>query len=79
MFELLTNDREFAEHNKSIMNGWVADWVPRCISASRVLQPLWSQSDAKPHRFEDGLDRVKSRFAGILSDLDLPTPKELLQ
>jgi propane monooxygenase small subunit len=44
-----------------------------------VLQPLWSQSDAKPHRFEDGLDRVKSRFAGILSDLDLPTPKELLQ
>jgi len=79
MFELLTNDREFAEHNKSIMNGWVADWVPRCISAARVLQPLWSQSDAKPHRFEDGLDRVKNRFAGILSDLDLPTPKELLQ
>jgi len=79
MFELLTNDREFAEHNKSIMNGWVADWVPRCINAARVLQPLWSQSDAKPHRFEDGLDRVKNRFAGILSDLDLPTPKELLQ
>jgi len=79
MFELLTNDREFAEHNKSIMNGWVADWVPRCISAARVLQPLWSQSDAKPHRFEDGLDRVKNRFAGVLSDLDLPTPKELLQ
>ena len=32
MFELLTNDREFAEHNKAIMNGWLADWVPRCIA-----------------------------------------------
>jgi len=29
----------------------------------------------KPWRFEDGLDRAKSRFAGILSDLNLDTPK----
>jgi propane monooxygenase small subunit len=79
MFELLTNDREFADHNKQIINGWVAEWVPKSLAAARTLQPLWSQPDAKPPRFEDGLDRVKSRFSGILSDLDLPTPKELLQ
>jgi len=77
MFQLLTRDREFAEHNKSTLNGWLADWVPRAITAARTMQPLWSQPDAKPPRFEDGLDRAKSRFAGILSDLDLPTPKEL--
>jgi propane monooxygenase small subunit len=77
MFVLLTNDREFADHNKATMQGWLADWVPRSIEAARRLQPLWSQSDAKPHRFEDGLDRSKSRFAGILSDLNLETPKEL--
>jgi len=79
MFELLTNDREFAEHNKTVINGWLATWVPRCIAAARALQPLWSQPDAKPPRFEDGLDRVKSRFAGLLADLALPTPKELAQ
>jgi len=45
----------------------------------RTLQPLWSQPDAKPPRFEDGLDRAKSRFAGILSDLGLQAPKELSQ
>ena len=79
MFELLTNDREFADHNKAIMDGWLTVWVPRAISASRTLQPLWSQPDFKPPRFEDGLDRAKSRFGGILTQLNLAEPKELTQ
>ena len=53
--------------------------MPQAIAAARTLQPLWSQPDAKPPRFEDGLDRAKSRFSGILADLDLDTPKELAQ
>ena len=77
MFELLTADREFADHNKRILHGWLADWVPASIAAARALQPLWSQPDAKPPRFEDALDRAKSRFAGIVTDLGLDTPKEL--
>jgi propane monooxygenase small subunit len=79
MFELLTADREFADHNKAILQQWLSTWVPRAIAASRALQPLWSQPDAKPPRFEDGLDAAKSRFAGILSALSLETPKELAQ
>jgi propane monooxygenase small subunit len=79
MFELLVNDREFADHNKALLQQWLSVWVPRCIGAARELQPLWSQPDAKPPRFEDGLDHVKSRFSGILSDLGLPEPKELTQ
>lgn len=79
MFRLLVDDKEFAGHNKKILQQWLADWVPRCLSAVRTLQPLWSLPDAKPPRFEDGLDRAKSRFAGILSDLGLQVPKELSQ
>ncbi len=79
MFELLTNDREFADHNVAILQQWLATWTPRCIAAARRLQPLWSQPDSKPPRFEDGLDRAKSRFAEILEDLSLDTPKELNQ
>ncbi len=79
MFRLLVDDKEFADHNKKILQQWLADWVPRCLSAVRTLQPLWSLPDAKPPRFEDGLDRAKSRFAGILSDLGLQVPKELSQ
>jgi propane monooxygenase small subunit len=78
-FDLLVRDREFAEHNKAILNGWVQNWVPQALKAARTLQPIWSQPDAKPPRFEDGLDRAKSRFEQLLTDLDLESPKELSQ
>jgi propane monooxygenase small subunit len=77
MFTLLTNDREFAEDNKRQLNEWLANWVTLSIGAARALQPLWSQPDEKPLRFEDALDATKSRFAGIVTDLGLETPKEL--
>src|SRR5215207_11585600 len=79
MFDLLTRDKEFADHNKAIMRDWLSTWVPRSIAAARVLQPLWSQPEAKPPRFEDGLDRSKSRFSGIVTGLGLEEPKELTQ
>jgi propane 2-monooxygenase small subunit len=77
IFELLSNDREFAEHNNRILTAWLANWVGLAIPAARLLQPLWSQPDSKPGRFEDALDRVKSRFAVIVEDLGLELPKEL--
>ncbi|HJY68773.1 MAG TPA: hypothetical protein VJ254_18780, partial [Streptosporangiaceae bacterium] len=49
------------------------------MHAARTLQPLWSQPEAKPPRFEDGLDAAKNRFAGIVTDLNLDVPKELSQ
>jgi propane monooxygenase small subunit len=79
MFHLLVTDKQFGAENKKLMQQWLSDWVPRCIHAARTLQPLWSQPDAKPPRFEDGLDRAKSRFSAILSELELTAPKELGQ
>jgi propane 2-monooxygenase small subunit len=78
-FGPLVTDREFADHNKQLMQGWLAKWVPQCIEAARTLQPVWSSIDHKPPRFEDSLDQAKSRFSGILSDLGLSTPEELKQ
>ncbi|MEO5743568.1 MAG: hypothetical protein ABIQ53_03120 [Terracoccus sp.] len=77
MFDLLVNDKEFEHHNKDLMSQWLSTWTERCIKAARELQPLWSQPDAKPPRFEDSLDRVKSRFSEILRQLGLDDPKEL--
>ena len=54
--------------------------VPRASPPPATLQPLWSQPDAKPPRFEDGLDRAKSRFSGILvRPRACDDPKELAQ
>src|SRR3984957_12690957 len=79
MFELLTSDREFGDQNKAKLQEWLSVWVPKAIAASRTLQPLWSQPESKPPRFEDGLDAQKARFSGILADLHLENPKELAQ
>jgi propane monooxygenase small subunit len=76
---LLTQDREFADHNKALMQEWLAHWVPQCLRAARTLQPIWSQADARPPRFEDSLDVAKKRFAGIVAGLGLEIPKELNQ
>jgi propane monooxygenase small subunit len=77
MFELLSNDREFGAENRAVMSEWVSTWVPRCLYAARTLQPLWSQPDGKPVRFEDSLDASKARFVEILGGLGLQPPKEL--
>ena len=60
---------------RSIMRRWLSTWVPSALVAARKLQPLWSQPDAKPPRFEDGAGPAKNRFAGILTDLDLHDPE----
>jgi propane monooxygenase small subunit len=78
-FAPLTEDREFADHNRELMQGWLSKWVPMALDAARKMQPLWSQPDAKPPRFEDSLDKAKNRFAGICSDLGLDVPEELKQ
>ena len=80
MFELLTSDREFADHNKQIIEQWLSTWVPRAITAARTLQPIWSQPDSKPPRFEDGLDARQEPFRRrMLTELHLDVPKELGQ
>ena len=78
-FGPLVHDREFADHNRQLMDGWLSAWVPRVLAAARTMQPLWSPPDHRPPRFEDSLERVKNRFAGIVTDLGLEAPKELAQ
>ena len=78
MFHLLTTDREFADHNRALMMQWMSTWVPRAISAARTCSRC-GRSPRQAGRFEDGLDAAKNRFSGILTDLDLDTPKELAQ
>jgi propane monooxygenase small subunit len=61
------------------MQAWLGTYVQLALEAARKLQPLWSQTDVKPPRFEDSLDAAKSRFSGIVTDLHLEVPKELAQ
>ncbi len=79
MFELLTNDREFADHNVRIMQQWLSVWIPqrhhRHAEAAAAVVAARGQAAAVR-----GLARpAKDRFSGILYDLSLDAPKELAQ
>jgi propane 2-monooxygenase small subunit len=78
-FGPLTQDREFADHNKAIMQGWLEEWAPRCVAAAHTMAPLWSQPDVKPRDFAGALGRAQRRFAGLVIDLGLEIPKEMEQ
>jgi propane monooxygenase small subunit len=77
LYELLASDPKHAAANRKIMEGWLSKYVPMSLKAARALQPIWSQPQSKPVRFEDSLENSKQRFISILSDLHLATPKEI--
>ena len=59
------------------MQEWLARWTPYSVAAAKGLAPIWSEPEAKPVSFEDSYEGVKSRFQGILSDLQLQLPEEV--
>jgi propane monooxygenase small subunit len=58
------------------MQAWLEAWTPVSIEAARTMQPIWSQPAEKAIRFEESMERSSRRFADLLSDIGLETPKE---
>ena len=77
LYELLATDVKHGDENRGVMAGWLRKYVPLSLKAGRALQPIWSQPDSKPVRFEESLEKSKARLAGILTDIKLDVPKEL--
>ena len=42
MFQLLTSDREFGDHNRALMMQWLSAWVPRALHAALRRHPSCS-------------------------------------
>lgn len=77
LFTLMAEDETHGEENKELMQEWLAKWVPLSIAAAKGLEPIWSEPDVKVADFEESFERVKSRFEGILSELQLKVPEEV--
>ena len=80
MFELLTNDNEFADHNKAIMQQLAVR--PGCrarIAAARTLQPLWSQPTPSRRASRTGSTGARAASAASCPTWAWTTPKELAQ
>jgi propane monooxygenase small subunit len=77
LFRMLADDPEHGAENKALMQQWLDEWVPVSLDAGNKLQPIWSQVSEKLVRFEDSLERSKSRMTDLLEDLTLDVPKEI--
>jgi propane monooxygenase small subunit len=77
LFELLLGDEHHADENRTVLQQWLAKWVPPSVAAARQLRPMWSQVPEKVVSFEDSFDRATLRFGELLDDLGLDSPKEL--
>lgn len=72
----LTHDEKYAEENRRLLEQWLAEPIAQSLQAARSLAPIWSEAGS-PVSFEDTLSRARERVRGILTELDIPTPKEL--
>jgi propane monooxygenase small subunit len=77
LFRMLADDPAHGAENRQIMQGWLADYVPRAVAAGRNLQPIWSQLSEKIIRFEDSFERSRGRLETLLGEIGLETPKEV--
>jgi propane monooxygenase small subunit len=77
LYGLFSNDSKHGDANKSLMERWLGEWLPRSLDAARRLQPVWSQPASKPVRFEESLANATQRLRGLLDELGLKSTKEL--
>ena len=77
MMKDFLGDEMHGEANRQVMQEWLAEWVPYSVRAARGLEPIWSEPEVQPISFENSFGRVRSRFEGIVSDLQLQLPQEV--
>jgi propane monooxygenase small subunit len=74
MFSLFAADSAFGRENQKLMQEWLQQFLPRCLSAARTLQPIWSQPRVKAIRFDDALERAQERVQSILKSIQVELP-----
>ncbi len=80
MFELLTHDREFADHNQDDHAGVAVGLGAAVPSPPPARCSRSGRSPTRSHRVSrTAWTRPRTGSAGILSDLRLEAPKELAQ
>ena len=75
LFRMLADDPQHGAANKALMQSWLDEWIPVSLQAAQQMQPIWSQISEKVVRFDDSLERSKTRMADLLEDLTLDVPQ----
>jgi propane monooxygenase small subunit len=71
LFSMLADDDQHGEANRRTMQGWLNEWAPKSLAATRAMQPIWSQPGEKVIRFEESMEHARNRFDERLTELSL--------
>ena len=74
LVQMLTNDKDYATHNKAVLTEWIEKHTKLCLMAASQLQPIWSQPRVKVASFTDAFAQAKNRLGNILNQCGLPLP-----
>lgn len=77
LFTLLVRDPEHGAANRAQLQEWLSTWLPVSLHAAQELQPIWSHPAERVLPFAESFSAAKDDLRAVLSDLDLPEPKEL--
>jgi propane monooxygenase small subunit len=77
LFGMLAQDPQHGDHNREVMQGWLAQWIPVSLNAGQHLQPIWSQLAEKVVRYDHAAGLSRQRLADLLDDLTLELPSEV--
>ncbi|WP_287005128.1 MULTISPECIES: toluene hydroxylase [Gordonia] len=77
LFQMLSRDEKYGIDNRKLFSRWMSEWVPRSLDAARALQPIWSQPADKSVTFSSSLEHAKTKFADVLTAMDVDIPEEL--
>jgi alkene monooxygenase beta subunit len=67
----LVEDREYGDHNKSIIRSWVVKWNAHSRKACDAFAPVFEQAPVRPTSYEDAMAEVCAKQSRYLADLDL--------
>jgi propane monooxygenase small subunit len=74
---MLTHDKEHADYNKHVLDGWFDKHVTLALAAANQLQPIWSQPRVKVATFVEALAKAKNRISSIAAETGLTVPAAL--
>lgn len=75
MFGIFFTDPKFGEENIQVAEEWIKKYVPMCVKAAHLLQPIWSQPRVKVTTYNVAYQRASERFNSILKHLNINLPK----
>lgn len=67
----LVNDPEYGHANREVIQGWLAQWTPLCITAAHALKPIFEIEGIDVAPFEDSLARVLGNQKKLIVELGL--------